>query len=180
MNSRRTGLLLLTALLLPAAAHATGHNADLSGGFSRASGSTLWGVHSVVATPIRISKPKDPKNFSLVWADFSLYHGSEDGRDQTLIGTMGGGRWTLARQTERDRKVQPSVHGLLGAMHTKGGDTDLAFAAGGAVDVMLGAHQPSEAGWGVRFMADYVVRHGDAHNLARVSAQMVWQFGKRH
>jgi hypothetical protein len=171
------------ALLLPAAAHATGHNADWSGGFSRASGSTLWGVHSVFAGTM--PKPNNPKNLSLL-ADFSLYHGSEDGRDQTLIGTMGGGRWTFAprphggKQVETNQKVLPSVHALLGFMKTKGGDTDIASAVGGAVDIMLGDHRSSEAGLGVRVMVDYVVRHGDAHNLTRASVEMVWQFAKRH
>ena len=113
-------------------------------------------------------------------ADFSLYHGSEDGRHQTLIGSMAGGRWTLARKTVGDQRVLTSLHGLLGTMHTKGGNTDFASAVGGAVDVMLGVHTSSEAGLGVRFAADYVVRHGAAHNLARVSAELVWQFGKHH
>jgi hypothetical protein len=131
-------------------------------------------------------KPNSPKNLSVL-ADFSVYHGSEGGSDQTLIGTMFGGRWTFAPRPEHGapyvettQKVLPSVHGLLGSIHTKGGDTVPALAVGGAVDIMLGGHLSSRAGLGLRFMADYVVRHGDAHNLARVSADLVWQFAKRH
>jgi hypothetical protein len=175
MSIRRTGLLLLSVLLVPAAAHATGHNADASGGFSGASGSSFWGAHSILAKPLPNSGV--PKNFSLL-VDVSFYKGSEDGEDQKLFGTMGGGRWTFAK--DPNQRATVSVHGLAGTRHTGGGPTVFSVATGGAVDLMMGSPNSSEAGWGLRIVADYVVRQGDARNLKRVSFEVVKRWGHQH
>ena len=177
MSIRRTGLLLLSVLLVPGAAHATGHNADGSGGFSGAAGSKFWGFHSIVAAPLH--KPANPRNLSLLF-DFSVYDGSENGSDQKLYGYLGGLRWTFGDQKNTPRKVMASVHTLIGTMHTAGGGSPTSYATGGAVDVMLGAPTMSEAGWGVRFLADYVTRQGAAHNLTRVSVELVKRWGHHH
>jgi len=181
MSIRRTGLLVLVIVLLaPAAAFATGHNADLSLGGGGASGSTLGLFHSTLALPC--SKPGPPKNLSIVVSDFSVYNGSENGTDQTLIGYLGGARWTILPMPGNDtsRKFTPSAHFLLGVTKIKGGGKDFSVAAGGALDVMLGQHNSSEAGMGVRFLVDYLVRTGDAHNLTRFSAEGFYQWGHRH
>jgi hypothetical protein len=162
----------MIVLLVPAAAHATGHNMEWSGGFSGASGSSFWGAHSIFGKPL--PNPGGPKDFGVL-VDVSVYHGSEDGEDQTLFGTMFGGRLTLAK--DKDQMATVSAHGLAGAMHTAGGATVGSFAVGGAVDLMMGSHNSSEAGWGVRFIADYVVRSGSTPNLKRVSVELVKRWG---
>lgn|SRR5262249_15319289 len=176
MSIRRTGLLVLVIVLLaPAAAFATGHNADLSGGGGGASGSKFWGFHEVIAKTC-------PQRKLAVLGDLSIYKGSENGIEQTLIGWMGGVRWTFALGPEKrdtNPRVTVSPHALVGAFHTNGAAGVFSFAAGGAVDFMLGNHASNEAGWGARFMTDYVVRHGDAHNLTRFSFDAVYQFGHK-
>lgn len=152
---------------------------DLSGGYSGASGSSFRGVHSILAgtRPHAKGAPEDPKNLSVL-LDVSVYSGSENGEDQKLFGTMAGGRWTFAK--DPDQMATVSVHSLIGAMHTGGGPTVLSFATGGSVDLMMGSSNSSKAGWGVRFLVDYVTRKGDAHNLTRASVELVKRWGYHH
>jgi hypothetical protein len=176
MSIRRTGLLLLSVLLVPAAAHATGHNMEASGGYSGASGSAFRGFHSVFVKVLP-NPGGGPRDLSVL-LDVSVYDGSENGKDQTLFGSMLGGRVTLARDPKQMATF--SAHGLAGTMNPSGGPAVFAFAAGGAVDLMMGSSNSAEAGWGLRFMADYVVRHGTAPNLKRVSFQVVKRWGHHH
>ena len=182
MSFRRTGLLVLAIVLqVPAPASATGHDADLSGGGGGAFGSKFWLFHSTLAWPVPTAK--HPERFSVVLSDFSVSHGKENGVEQTLVGYMAGGRLTFAMHTDQEKghkRIELSPHALVGVSHTNGGDNHASFAVGGAVDVLLGPHLSSEGGWGVRILSDYVVRKGDAHNMTRVSGELVYQFGRRH
>jgi hypothetical protein len=182
MSIRRTGLLAFVILVLaPGAASATGHYADLSGGGGGASGSKLWLFHSTFAWTI--PTVTHPRRVSLVLSDFSVYHGSENGVEQTVVGYMAGGRVTFALGTDHDsprRRVELSPHALIGVTHTNGGSSVTSGAVGGALDVVLGSHLSNEGGLGLRFLGDYVIRKGESHNLARFSAEVVYQFGHHH
>jgi hypothetical protein len=182
MSIRRTGLLVLVILLqVPAAASATGHDADLSGGGGGAFGSKFWFVHSILAWPVPTKK--HPERFSVVLSDFSYYnHAKKEG--DNLFGYMAGGRLTFAMHTDQEKghkRIELSPHALAGVTHTMGGGTAASFAFGGAMDVLLGPHLSSEHGWGVRVLYDYLVQKGDPHNMQRVSGEVVYQFKRtRH
>jgi hypothetical protein len=183
MSIRRTGLLAVVIVLqMPAAASATGHNADISGGFSAASGSWFKGFHETFGKTI------PPDRRLSVLADLSIYKGSENDTDQTLIGWMGGAGWTIGLKSGRQAlgpksynyAITATPRVLAGGFHTNGGSPVFSAGFGGAVDFVLGAHPSSEPGWGVRGAYDYIVRRGDAHNLHRYSVEAVYRFAHQH
>jgi hypothetical protein len=118
--------------------------------------------------------------------DLSWYKGSENGIDQTVLGWMGGARWTFGLGTVRTPMkgvtghVMLSPHALVGAFYTNGKDGVLAGAVGGSVDVLIGTHGSSEPGWGVRLSSDYVARHGPTPNLVRYSLEGVYRFAHKN
>src|SRR6476646_296997 len=102
MSIRRTGLLVLVILLqVPAAASATGHYLDFSGGGGGEFGSSFWLFHSTVAWPVPTAT--HPERFSVVLSDFSIAHGTENSVEQTLVGYMAGGRLTFAMHTDQEK-----------------------------------------------------------------------------
>ncbi len=179
MSIRRTGLLLLAIVALtPGAASATGHNADLSGDGTLALGSRLWGFHEMFAKTLPVPKPY--RDLSVV-ADLSIYRGSENNTPQTLIGWMGGARYTLGGATLRpvknvNARVTLSPYGLLGAFHPNGHKGAASAAIGGALDVVAGKNSSSEPGWGFRASVDRVFRNG-APDVTRISLGTVYRFG---
>src|ERR1051325_3946285 len=164
MSIRRTGLLLLAIVALtPGPASATGHNADLSGDGTVAFGSKLWGFHEMFAKTLPVPKPY--RDLSFV-GDLSIYKGTENTNPQTVIGHMVGVRWTIPLGTVptvvkgMTGRLTVSPYGLVGAFYTDGAGEALSAGFGGAIDVMVGSHSSSEAGWGGRARAARVTRRG--------------------
>ena len=161
-------------LVAPAAAHADDHRADISGAISYAKGSKLLGVHEAYAQTI-----PGREQWSVV-GDFAVYFGSDDGRQITKVTYMVGPRLSLGTQSPH-HKVVP--YALIGGIYNNddlGGATDGAIALGAGWEyiqkpAVTGA---SSHGLGFRAQADYVINLGDRDSFPRLSAGLIYRFGK--
>jgi hypothetical protein len=157
MRVRRPCLVLLT-LLIPVAASADDHFADLYGGVSFAHGSVLIGPQVTFARTVKT--PLD-KLISVV-ADFSTQTGSEDDLDQKRLGFMGGVRFTFP--PSHHSKHVPFVQTLVGGVNTDDetavpteDGTDVAFALGFGYEFVPNRDsRTEEAAWAVRVQAERV------------------------
>lgn len=187
----RLASLLTAILLVPAAAYAESHKADLFGGGSGGNGgSTIggWiaGINWGTACPW----------LDIVGPTASTQFGGHDGKSLSQIAYHGGARVTLtSMKTARDghavdQTIKPFVHVLVGGVYTNINDgsgqafKDLSWTFGGGVDkfwhhtTLNGRDHTSGVGFRVQY--DYIVRNGDHTNFSRVSAGIVWRILKVH
>ena len=178
--------LAVAVLLIPAAARADDHRADRFGGFSRAGGSSLFGVHVTDAITLP-SRGMTNRDLALL-GDLSVHVGSrtpgrsqgraDDQHDVTRITFLGGLRWTFAKDVadrQQQPKLLPFVHGLLGGVYThdRANDASIAGGVGGGLDYVLRRGEPREA-WATRVQVDYIV--SGQEDFVRVSAGIVYRF----
>lgn len=166
--------LALAAVLVPTAAGADDHRADVYGGFSFSHGSKLWGLHESYAVTVL-----PPSDLSLA-GDLSVHFGSQGGNDVTRVTYLFGPRWTLDTRATKHKVL---AHVLLGGVYTNNGtpDTkDFAVAFGGGWEFISrpAAAGTSSEGLGFRVQADYVVTAGDNDDFPRVSAGIMYRFRK--
>lgn len=166
--------LVLAVLFFPAAAHADDHRADRFAAFSRASGSSLFGVHLTDAIILPMANTQ--KDLALL-GDLSVHFGSRNENDVTRVTFLGGLRWTFAKEIDARKerpKLLPFVHVLLGGVYTNDGaanGTDPAVGLGAGVDyVRRGAAREA---WATRLQVDYIQ---GGEGFLRVSAGLVYRF----
>lgn len=170
----RPSWLILALLLIPTAAHADDHKADLFGGPSGARGSSLWGFQ--VTGALTLPVPGLGRNLAAI-GDFSAHIGSRDEED--LISFLVGARLALAKGHESH--VVPFAQVMFGRVHYRDGDGsggDGAVVVGGGLDFLVTRTEDS-GGWGLRAEVDRVWRVGDAHDLVRVSGGLFVRWGRQ-
>ena len=186
MRTRRCGL-VLTLLLIPAAARADRHDVEASAAASAATGSTLWGGTLSLARTIRI---RDSHKLS-VFADYSKYGGSHDGVSLTETSSFLGVRRVMIRTLKRYPLLPPGVppvapeyryriqvylHAAPGLVKTSEQGTNGALLGGAGLDGLF-----SDYG-GVRGQVDYVKfwpESGRDH-FFRFSLGVIYRFEHEH
>jgi hypothetical protein len=167
----RHGWLALAFALVPIAAHAHGHTADVFAAFRYADGSSLRGGRATYAYVIPRSEPDAVRFWSLV-GDVGFLFGEHDGVDVGQVALSGGIRATYARSTTAAHL--PFAQLLLGGLHTQDGllnPTDF------ALDIGLGYEwAPVARPVSVRIQFDYVRSGGQ--NFPGFSVGIVHRFKK--
>jgi hypothetical protein len=177
--------LAVIVLVLPAAARADDHRADVNGGLSFGKASKLIGIHVTLAVPI-----PDNEKWSLL-ADISNHWDLNDDLDEKRSVYLSGLRYTHPVNQESNHKV--FVQGLLGSGHTTlngSSDADLTLAFGGGWEYILDpARTPAEAKAkgvqyktyvsGFRAQVDYVIAQGDTKNFPRFTVGYVGRWKKQ-
>ena len=149
---------------------ADGHRAGLFAAYSKASGSTLHGVHVAYDT---LFKPK-PERYKYVtlMGDFSAHNGKHNGEDVTLITVMVGAHFSRALSDDgRGRQHSVGAHWLGGGVFNDGNSP--ATAVGATYDFVF---KPDRAGLALRVQYDRVFRGGDAVGYDRMSFGGVWRW----
>jgi hypothetical protein len=144
-------------LLVPTAASAHDHFADVCFGVSDAYQSHLWGPHVTFTKTIPSGKPGEKlRNWGAI-GDFSTHWGDHDDVDVRFMSYMGGLRYSFAH--DEKRMPVPFVQALIGGVHTKldeTGDADPALAMGVGLDWRL-----RQKHLAVRVQGDYIVQGGE-------------------
>lgn len=151
--------LALLVLLIPVTAHADGHTASAFFGYSYLHNGINGFNFNVDFTLESVHKAGSP-NWTVV-GDYSRHSGSPDGRDVTQQTFLGGLRYTFAGGGHP--KVVPFAQLLGGGLHISEdntGDADPALIAGIGFDFLPLRDDKSQAEWGIRVQADYIVRGG--------------------
>ena len=174
MRIRRLWLVLVL-LLVPTAARAHDHFADVCFGVSLAHESILVGPFATVSKTFKTSTDSKLRNVSLI-GDLSTHWGSHDDIDVRRVFFMGGLRYTFAGESHQ--KHLPFVEVLLGGAHNddddgSDADADPALAIGAGYEHVMSG---SPGGWGIRVQGGYIVRPGDI--TPRISVGFVKRFKK--
>ena len=165
MRVRRLWLALVICLI-PNAAGAHLHKADLYAGAGLSRGSTLGGVQQTIA----ITFPALTKLSIL--GDFSVYLGSREDSEVTRLAFMTGFRFTHPLTSTHLTFAQFLTGGLrdqVGA--TESTDPAVAFGAGYEWNP-----EGEESSFAARFQIEYVVSSGA--DFPRASAGLVYRFRK--
>ncbi len=164
--------LALGMTLIPTAARAHGHTADVFGGLCFASGSTLSGARETYALVLKRQDPNAVRYWSLILGDIGLHFGEHDGVDVAQIAGTVGIRGTYARSTMSEHL--PFAQVLIGALHSQDGvrnPTDFAFGLG------LGYEwAPAQKAVAFRVQFDYL--RGLGENFPGLSIGIVHRFKK--
>ena len=186
MRLRRSWLVLVVLLVVPAGARADDHRMDFAFAPSFKRGSSLFGFHGAITltalSPTVASQPPDiaRRNFSLVPLDFSIHTGDDDDddddedNDKREITFMGGVKYTFTWREHQGG--MPYMQILAGGIHTKindVGDLEPALAIGAGWENIFGRGPNNEGKVGVRFQGDYIVHGGQIS--PRLSAGVVWR-----
>lgn len=177
MRTRILGL-VLTLLLVPAAARADDHRADAYSGFSFGNGfSKVSGLYMAFALPMPSEKAALHR-LSVV-GDFGAQFGRHDDTSLTQVLSMVGLRYTFARG-EQSNKI--SAHVLVGTQYVNSSaqaENSAAFNIGMAYEFIK--NPTSEKlldGLGFRVQADLIIRTGEQDNSWRVVIGPVYRFGQ--
>jgi len=148
-------------LLIPVAAGADGHRADLFFGFSLAEGSWLKGFHVSGEHLL----PGLEKHVFLV-GDYSVHQGTRHVFQSGLNFSKDGGPVGLSGRV------------LLGGVSDDAG-TDLTLAVGGGFQVKIpasGSTRAAKPHWVLHVQADYMQRKGSNDGFVRVSVGALVRF----
>ena len=165
MRLRRCCLVLLLSLL-PTAAHAHGHVADVMFALAWANGSNLWGFRETYG----IALPSTGVKHWTAVGDIGILFGEHNDENVAQLGFTGGIRRTFARSTETKNLLFAQF--LLGAMHTRTtaeNPTDFAVGFGAGYE-----YAPPDRAVAVRVQFDYL-RSGE-RNFPGVSVGIVHRF----
>jgi hypothetical protein len=167
----RHGWLALMFALVPIAAHAHGHTADVYAAFRYADGSSLRGGRATYAFVIPRADADAVRFWSLV-GDLGFLFGEHDGLDVGQVSLGGGVRATYARSTTAEHL--PFAQLLLGSLHSQDGlfnPTDF------ALDLAFGYEwAPVQKPVAFRIQFDYVRSGGQ--NFPGLSVGIVHRFKK--
>jgi hypothetical protein len=150
---------------------ADGHRAGLFAAYSKASGSTLHGLH--VAFDGTVKKAPEKFKFVTLMGDFSAHWGDPNGEDVTRVTYMGGFHSSHAlAETGAGRQHVIGAHWLAGGV-SGDGDASPVTAVGAAYDFVF---RPERPGLVIRVQYDRVFRGGDPVGFDRISIGGVWRW----
>ena len=192
MGSVRPWLVLAVALV-PVAASADNHFADMYGAGSAAGGSVLGGVQATVAILPYRHRPPDfdapPKShqWSILADGTAHFVGVHEGEELKQWSLAGGVRRTFGHKDRHNKKYLPFAHALFGLLHGDRGRLDgyrTGFVLGTGLDYLTTprAHERGKGYTvlGARTQVEYVVPvSGDSHHrYFRVSMGVVVRIGE--
>ena len=169
MSARRLWLAMVI-LLVPVAADAHLHKADLYAGGSLARGSTLGGIQETISITLPNLSPLS------ILGDLSFHFGSREDEDVSRFAFMTGLRWMLAvrgdnRHLAYGQFLVGGVHDQVGMLATT---TEPAVALGGGYEFDPNGE---ESRFAARFQIEYVVSGGE--DFPRASAGIVYRFRRQ-
>jgi hypothetical protein len=190
MGSARPWFVLAVALV-PAAASADNHFADMALTGSGAAQSALGGVQGTVAFLLG-KKPLDyhvlpkPRQWSILLDGTAYFVGTHEGEELKEFSAAAGVRRTLANPHRLNKHYLPFAHATLGVLHGDRGElkgTRAAFALGGGVDYLTRRRAHPDPGYtvlGARAQMEWVFPvSGDSHDVfPRFSVGVVVRIGE--
>jgi hypothetical protein len=190
MGSPRPWLVLVVALV-PAAASADNHFADMSLAGSAAGQSVLGGVQGTVAFLLGYKKPDfaappKPHQWSILVDGTAHFVGTHEGEEVKQFSYAAGVRRTLNKPHRLNKHYLPFAHALFGGLHGDRGElkgTRAAFVLGGGVDYLTRRRAQPDPGYtvlGARAQMEWVFPvSGDSHDVfPRFSVGVVVRLGE--
>jgi hypothetical protein len=172
MRVRRPWLLMV-ALLIPGAASADDHRADIfAAAFSSVHGSLLLGPHVAFGK----SLPESVPAWFNVVGEFSTHFGPDEETGKRVAYAVGG---RVSYPTLTHHKLVHSGRVLVGSVYgtERGeGDKDFSGVFGYEAEYIPTRTDDPYEGWAFRAQIDYVVRQGDSKNFVRFSTGVVYRW----